>query len=329
MITRNVYMWKNLPKKLNAIFMEYETDTETVVLEEMDTNAQGVTNIEIEDWDKFLESQEVMDYVKWVMAELAEMGMDGLNVEQDSRLADMDLEMENDTTNPVLGYGDVDYTPATPGLSRKLGILELEDDECLCSTSCTRDHEKVQDNVEVDECLCSIRCDGVHEVEDEDPDLGGDLELEEGDHSTVGAHRGPGVGTRSGWKSSQGGTSIRAAVPRGDIDDTIPEVKNDMDLGIKYCPGLEFELPIYEYIEYKPRYSTKPYIRFGVGPCEVQPGGVGGQGVQAGRSEEEDVPGYGDEMFSSGSVRNLIASWEEMEQEGGGGGMLSIQGGKE
>ena len=56
---------------------------------------------------------------------------------------------------------------------------------------------------------------------------------------------------------------------------------------------------------------------------------MGGQGVQAGRSEEEDVPGYGDEMFSSGSVRNLIASWEEMEQEGGGGGMLSIPGGKE
>ena len=181
----------------------------------MDTNAKGVTNIEIKDWDKFLESQEVMDYVKWVMSEMSEMGMNGLNVEKDIRLADMDLEMENDTTNHVLGYGDVDYTPATPGLSRKLGILELEDDECLCYSSCNRDHEKVQDNVEVDECLCSIRYDGVHEVEDEDAYLGGDLELEEGDHSTLEAHRGPGVGTSFGWKSSQGGTSIRDAVLGG------------------------------------------------------------------------------------------------------------------
>jgi len=34
-------------------------------------------------------------------------------------------------------------------------------------------------------------------------------------------------------------------------------------------------------------------------------------------------------MFSSGSVRNLIASWEEMELGGGGGGGISILGGKE
>ena len=48
-------------------------------------------------------------------------------------------------------------------------------------------------------------------------------EGEESDHSTFGAHRGPGVGTRSGWKSSQGGTSIRTAVPEGAQDDTLPE----------------------------------------------------------------------------------------------------------
>ena len=124
----------------------------------------------MEDWDEFLESQEEMDYVMWVMAELAEMGMDGLNVELDSKLTDMELEMEDDNTNPVLGYGGVQYTPAMPGLSRRLGILESEDDECLCSTSCTKDHEKVQDEEkDIDECLCSVRCDGVHEIEDDDP----------------------------------------------------------------------------------------------------------------------------------------------------------------
>ena len=37
----------------------------------------------------------------------------------------------------------------------------------------------------------------------------------ESGHGTLGTHRGPGVGTRSGWKSSQGGTSIRTAVPEG------------------------------------------------------------------------------------------------------------------
>ena len=350
---------RNLTLLEQAIFMEWETGPETValeVMEDMDTDAQGVASIEIEDWDEFLESQEVLDYVEWMMAELAEMGMDALNIDPDNKLADMDLEMEEDIINPVPGYDSVEYTPATPGLSRKLGILELEDDECLCSTSCTRDHENVNDDVEVDECLCSIRCvgahenvldkvevdeclcsmrcDGDHEVKDDDlidrnRELENDLELEEGDQNTLGAHRGPGVGTRSGWKISQAGTSSRAAVPRGAIDDTLPEGWNDRELGIKYCPGLEIELPVYEYIEYKPRYSTKPYIRFGVGPCEEQPGGVDGQGVQAGRREDEIVPGDGEEMFSSGSVRNLIASWEEMELGGGGGGVISILGGKE
>ena len=88
-------------------------------------------------------------------------------------------------------------------------------------------------------------------------------------------------------------------------------------------------MPVYKYIEYKPRYSTKPYIRFGVGPCEEQPGGVDDQGVQAGRRVEEVVPGDREEQFNPGNVRNLIASWEDMEVGGGGGGMLSLPGGKE
>ena len=50
---------------------------------------------------------------------------------------------------------------------------------------------------------------------------------------------------------------------------------NDFELGIKYCPGIEIQLPRYEYIDYKPRYSSKPYIYFRVGPCEEEPEGAG------------------------------------------------------
>ena len=41
--------------------------------------------------------------------------------------------------------------------------------------------------------------------------------------------------------------------------DTRLDVKNiseDIKLGIKYCPGLDIELPRYIYREYKPRYSS-------------------------------------------------------------------------
>ena len=33
--------------------------------------------------------------------------------------------------------------------------------------------------------------------------------------------------------------------------------QKEMSLGMKYCPGLDILLPVYNHIEYKPRYSTK------------------------------------------------------------------------
>ncbi len=48
--------------------------------------------------------------------------------------------------------------PAMPVLSRRMRALEVEDDECLCSTNCVH----TQDEVEVDECICSVRCKEVH-----------------------------------------------------------------------------------------------------------------------------------------------------------------------
>ena len=33
--------------------------------------------------------------------------------------------------------------------------------------------------------------------------------------------------------------------------------RKELELGIKYCPNLEIDLPVYHHIEYKPRYSEK------------------------------------------------------------------------
>ena len=127
-------------------------------------------------------------------------------------------------------------------------------------------------------------------------------------------------------------------------------VNKDYDLGIKYCPGIEVNLPKYVYKEYKPRYSGKPCTIFGVytngdiilkqEKCR-EPGGVGGQDVggrysysyscssQAGRSEEELEPGEG-RKEEVGSLQPLISAWESRMEEGGGTGqMLALPGGKE
>ena len=103
---------------------------------------------------------------------------------------------------------------------------------------------------------------------------------------------------------------------------------NDYDMGIKYCPGLEVNLPYYEYEEYKPRFSSKPYIFFGVGPCEEEPEGGGGR-VQADRQDEEDGPGGNDEEFVQTNVRNLISAWETLELGGGEEDELTLPGGQE
>ena len=223
----------------------------------------------------------------WRMGELAEMGVDFQEMELG--LAEMELELE-DGAIPMV-HGDEDKTPATPGISRKLGELELEDEECLCSGACS--HVEVEK--EKEECICNARCDTVHKEEDIVQDI-----IEE--------------------------VAECDTVHKEESDD------KDINLGIKYCPGLGVELPIYDYIEYKPRYSSKPYIYFGVGPCEEQPGGVDDvQGMahsaQAGRRGDERGPGK--DMFGSGQkIMNLIAAWESME-EGGEEGKLTLPGGLE
>lgn len=101
---------------------------------EMNTTMKEETDledVEMEDWSHLLESQEEHDYWLWMMGELAEMGLDFPEMELGT--AEMELELEN---------GAINMVPATPGISRKLGELELEDEECLCSGACS--HEEFE-----------------------------------------------------------------------------------------------------------------------------------------------------------------------------------------
>ena len=139
--------------ELRDLLMEWEENANRVerVLEDMEVDIQ-------EDWLKFLDDQDDMEYELWMIQELDNLGIDWHEIARE--VTDMkDKEI---------------YTvPATPGLSRKFGQLELEEEECLCSTRCIHDQEEglLEDKeYQVDECLCSIRCENVHdEVISEQP----------------------------------------------------------------------------------------------------------------------------------------------------------------
>ena len=124
----------------------------------MDTNTveriRGVTDMEVdmqEDWVKFLDDHDDMEYEMWMIHELEDLGIDWERIVREVT----DIEDRE-------GY----MVPATPGLSRKFGKLEIEEEECPCSTKCIHIQEEglLDDReTEVDECLCSIRCDKVHD----------------------------------------------------------------------------------------------------------------------------------------------------------------------
>ena len=127
--------------ELRDLLMEWEENANSVerVLEDMEVDIQ-------EDWMKFLDDQDDMEYELWMIQELDNLGIDWHEIARE--VTDMkDKEI---------------YTvPATPGLSRKFGRLELEEEECLCSTRCIHVHEEghLEDmENQMDECLCSIRC---------------------------------------------------------------------------------------------------------------------------------------------------------------------------
>ena len=53
-----------------------------------------------------------------------------------------------------------------------------------------------------------------------------------------------------------------------------PEWEIDFEKGIKYCPGIEPNLPSYVYREYKPRYSGKPCHMIRVANSNYMEGGL-------------------------------------------------------
>ena len=120
---------------------------------------------------------------------------------------------------------------ATPGISAKLGLLELEDDECLCSLECNGTHD--MEEKEISECICTVGCKGAnsHEMVEELVESEVDEYI-----CTVGCK----------------------GVSHHDVEeDRAKERMEDEALGMKYCPGLELCLPRYQYISYKPSTSSK------------------------------------------------------------------------
>ena len=142
---------------LSDLLMEWEEDK---TMEKRKVLEEDVGMVE--DWDGFLDDQTEYEFELWMLAELAEMGVDWNDVKRD--LLDKDMEMEEEEV--------VEYIPKTPGLSRKLRALELEEDECICSNKCINVHgenDKVSyerpplvEVEEVDECLCNVMCEGNH-----------------------------------------------------------------------------------------------------------------------------------------------------------------------
>ena len=70
---------------------------------------------------KFLDDHDDMEYELWMIQELENLGIDWDEIIREV------TDMED---------SEVYTVPATPGLSRKFGQLEMEEEECLCSTRC-------------------------------------------------------------------------------------------------------------------------------------------------------------------------------------------------
>ena len=75
--------------------------------------------------------------------------------------------------------------------------------------------------------------------------------------------------------------------------------KQELEQGIKYCPNLEFDLPVYNHIEYKPRYSAKQNNIFKLDTDTVQTQ-CSIKHIEPDHTGKEDVqqPGGGDGQWT-------------------------------
>ena len=81
---------------LSDLLMEWEEDKSMAKRKVLEEDV-----VMVEDWDCFLEDQTEYEFELWMLAELAEMGVDWNDVRRD--LMDKDMEMEEEE--------DVEYIP--------------------------------------------------------------------------------------------------------------------------------------------------------------------------------------------------------------------------
>ena len=119
--------------------------------------------------------------------------------------------------------------PPTPGLSDRISRIELDDEECVCSYNC---YNCPEDMTAPPTTGLSASVSGGGSDQDECVCT----------YSCEGVHL----------------HQMREYIEEGEEE---KRLKEEQALGIKYCLGMEMELPKYKYIEYKPRGSKdKPKL---------------------------------------------------------------------
>ena len=93
----------------------------------------------------------------------------------------------------------------------------------------------------------------------------------------------------------------------------------EYELGMKYCPGLEPALPVYNHVQYKPSTSTGRFTIYKPSTTAMVLGegaggeAVGGEGAEQPGGEGEDV--RKDDGFQQTEVTLLISEWEKRTGE--------------
>ena len=100
----------------------------------------------------------------------------------------------------------------------------------------------------VDECICSAKCENIR----------GDGEVEQEVCSGLRVGNNKGINVFGVGNESHGlavDECICSAACVGNCRELI--IKKELEMGLKYCPRLDIELPVYKHMEYKPRHSAK------------------------------------------------------------------------
>ena len=243
----------------------------------------------------------------------------------------------------------------------------IEEDECICAVNCTECQSRDANMPEVgkveqnDECIYSVHCSGPR-MEGKNEQLCLKCDNQPGKMGSVvgvesnceypphygGGHTpllSPAIitekGVELGWviglstTGEQDIKSIENIAAYKSITSTCIE-ENIED--IKYCPG--GELPVYKYMEYKPRCSKSRRVHYQHrapvfkkesecpdlgGPIHARVEGDGG-GDRLAQGQDADHRGggvrHGQQVGGdpeNRDVRSLISAWEDMDTGGGGG----------